>query len=430
MNSPIQSSGVGGKQKLRAALVLALAPLALLANGMRLGSQDAFATARGEAFVATADNPSAIYYNPAGLTQLAGTQARSGIYGIYLDPAFTPPAGAPNNGTTYHIRDQFAAVPQFFLSHSFADSRWSFGLGIYSPYGANVSWPQDTGFRAVATDAAIRYFRFNPVIALKLTPTLSLAGGALVDYANLELEQGLLPTERPFANSFRFNGEGWSAGYNVGLLWQPLEKISFGATLRSTTGFTLRGKTRIEQQPVIRPTAVLAEANYTFPLTAVLGVSFRPTPRWNLEFDADYTDWSSLGQIIIHQLSRPPFPVQRNIPVNLKWQPSWIFEVGATRACANDWQVSAGYLYNQNSVPDTFYTPLAADLDRHFFSLGAGHKGKRFDFDVAYQFGYGPARTVSGSSPASQPGFFAGQTADGTYKFISHAVFVTVGIHF
>ena len=416
--------------KIRAMFFLGLAPLALLANGMRLGSQDGFATARGEAFVATADNPSALYYNPAGLTQVEGTQARSGIYGIYLDPMFTPPADAANAGQTYHLHNQLAAVPQFFLSHTLRDSKWSFGLGIYSPYGATVSWPQDTGFRAVATDAAIKYFRFNPVVALKLTPSLSLAAGALLDYANLELEQGLLRTARPFGNFFRFNGDGCSAGYNVGLLWQPDEKIFFGATFRSSTEFTLRGKTRIEQQPVIQSTTVPAQADYEFPLTAVLGVSFRPTPKWNLEFDADYTDWSSLGQITIRQQSTPPFPVQQNIPVNLNWQPSWIFEFGATHYLDNDWHLSAGYLYNQNSVPDAFYSPLAADLDRHFFSLGAGHKGRRFDFDVAYQFGYGPARTVSGSMPSSQPGFFAGQTADGTYEFISHAMFVTVGIHF
>ena len=154
--------------KIFATFAIGLTPVALLANGMRLGSQDGFATARGEAFVATADNPSAVYYNPAGLTQLEGSQARSGIYGIYLDPAFTPPAGAPNAGQTYHIHDQLAAVPQFFLSQSFPDSKLSFGLGVYSPYGANVSWPQDTGFRAVATDAAIKYFRFNPVIALNI----------------------------------------------------------------------------------------------------------------------------------------------------------------------------------------------------------------------------------------------------------------------
>ena len=61
------------------------------ANGFRLASQDAFATARGEAFAATANNASAIYYNPAGITQITGTSLRSGLYSIYLDPTFQPP---------------------------------------------------------------------------------------------------------------------------------------------------------------------------------------------------------------------------------------------------------------------------------------------------------------------------------------------------
>src|SRR5271169_4226527 len=77
--------------KLLIAAALCGLPLTLSANGFRLADQDAFATARGEAFVATADNPSAIYYNPAGITQLQGGNLRSGIYGIYLDPSYHPP---------------------------------------------------------------------------------------------------------------------------------------------------------------------------------------------------------------------------------------------------------------------------------------------------------------------------------------------------
>src|ERR1017187_6716917 len=96
--------------RLIVAAVLSGLPLTLSANGFRLADQDAFATARGEAFVATADNPSAIYYNPAGITQLEGNNLRSGIYGIYLDPSYSP----PNSGNTYHIEKQLAAVPQLF----------------------------------------------------------------------------------------------------------------------------------------------------------------------------------------------------------------------------------------------------------------------------------------------------------------------------
>ena len=70
------------------ACAAALAPLSALALGIRIPDQDAAATARGEAFAATADNPSAIYYNPAGITQLDGQNIRLGFYGMDLGSHF------------------------------------------------------------------------------------------------------------------------------------------------------------------------------------------------------------------------------------------------------------------------------------------------------------------------------------------------------
>ena len=68
-------------------------------------------------------------------------------------------------------------------------------------------------------------------------------------------------------------------------------------------------------------------------------------------------------------------------------------------------------------------------MDRYFFSAGTGYKGKHFNFDIAYQLGYGPTHTVTGSTP-STPGQIAGQTANGNYDFFSSAVLVSVGWHF
>src|SRR5215210_5345061 len=48
----------------------ALVPSLALGLGIRIADQNPYATARGNAFTATADNPSAIYYNPAGISQL------------------------------------------------------------------------------------------------------------------------------------------------------------------------------------------------------------------------------------------------------------------------------------------------------------------------------------------------------------------------
>jgi long-chain fatty acid transport protein len=414
-------------------LLSGVSTLSVSGNGFRLDDQDAFATARGGAFVATADNASAVYYNPAGITQLEGYNFRGGLYGLYYDPTFTPPA--PRNTNTFHIENRWAAVPQFFATYTPDDWPVSFGLGVYSPYGGNIGWPQNTGFRSVALNGSLTYETINPVVALKLAPGLSIAAGVMVNYADMETEQGLLASEMP-TNFFRFGGNGWSVGYNLGVLWQPHEKISLGATFRSTATVRLNGHTEFEQYPLRRlglypATNSVAHEDFTFPLNMVVGISYRPTPKWNLEFDADYTDWSSFGIMNLYQQNPPRGSgIRTNTPVILKWQPSWIYEFGVTRYFDKGWHVSAGYAYDENSVPNAYYSPLAADLDRHLFSVGVGLRGKRFDLDVAYQLGYGPAHTVTGSKPSSTVTQISGQRADGTYDFISHAVMLTVGMHF
>jgi long-chain fatty acid transport protein len=159
-------------------------------------------------------------------------------------------------------------------------------------------------------------------------------------------------------------------------------------------------------------------------MSLVLGVSFRPTPNWNLEFNADYNGWNRLNTIVVRQDNT--FPVVPNdVPVNLHWEDSWYYEFGVTRYLGNGWSVSGGYILNENSVPTAFYTPLVPDQDRHFFSVGTGYAGEHFNLDVAYQYGYGPDRTVSGSAASA-----VGQSADGKYGFESHAVLVSAGWNF
>jgi long-chain fatty acid transport protein len=419
--------------RLLALMISGVLALKASANGFRLADQDAFATARGEAFVATADNPSAIYYNPAGITQLEGNELRGGLFGIYLDSTFSPPSSNPNHGHTYDNQDNLAAVPQIFYTYTPTNIPipMSFGLGVYAPYGGKSSWPQDTGFRSVAVGGSLTYVTINPVVAVKLPFDFSIGGGVMVNYANMDLDQGLRPTQTPLTNFFRFSGDGWSVGYNLGVLWQPIKQVSVGASFRSSATVTLDGSTEFEQQPFIPETHRPAQTDFQFPWTVVCGLSYRPTPKWNIEFDADYTDWSSFGSNTIHQAGQtPPFPVQRDVSLILNWQPSWMYEFGVTRYFDNGWHASAGFVYNENSVPNAYYTPLAADMDRYFFSAGAGYKGKHFNFDIAYQFGYGPTHTVTGSKPSSTPALASGQTANGNYDFISHAVSVSVGWRF
>jgi long-chain fatty acid transport protein len=400
-------------------------------TGFRVPDQDAFATGRGEAFVATADNASAIYYNPAGLTQLEGQNVRAGIYSIDLEPSYEAPSGG-----TFHNRNPFQVIPQLFYAAALKPEHLAVGLGIYSPFGLSVRWPQNTGFRTVATEAKLMYATINPVVAMRLLPNLSIGGGITINYANVDLQQGLVWPAQPL-DRFRFRGDGWDVGFNLGALWQPHEKVFVGAAFRSATTVGLGGHTEYFNNadfppgfvpplvPAFPKQRVGARADFPFPLTATVGISYRPSPKWNLEFDADYGGWNRLGTVMIRQASGFPGLLPQNLPLTLDWESSWYYEFGVTRYFQNGWHLSGGYIFNENSVPDAHYPPVVADLDRHFWSVGVGRRGKRYDFDIAYQFGYGPTRTVSGS--ALSP---AGQSADGKYEFFSHAVAVSFGVRF
>jgi hypothetical protein len=138
-----------------AALLLAVAAGtgSVFGLGIALPDQDAFATARGNAFVATANNPSAIFYNPAGISQLEGANVSLGAYGLVYSDRDTGPAGSIDSKT------QWEAVPQVFSTFSLPKYNLTFGFGTYSPYGLRMEWPSTAPFVLAGETGQINYLR-------------------------------------------------------------------------------------------------------------------------------------------------------------------------------------------------------------------------------------------------------------------------------
>jgi long-chain fatty acid transport protein len=383
-------------------------------HGFRLPDQDAQATARGEAFAATANNPSAIYYNPAGITQLRGHNVRAGVFGIALESTYENASGEDFDTT-----DKLHPVPNLFYTFSPEKFPLAFGLGAYSPYGLGTEWPEDTGFRSIALKSEMTYMTLNPVVAWRVLTNLSIAAGPQFNYSEIKLTRGATPY--PFNDRSLLRGDATSYSFNAGVLWQPTKQWSFGAAYRSETEMDYEGHTKVSFKvpPPGYPEFIdmAAEASLPFPQSVVLGVSFRPTEKWNLEFNVDWTDWDRVNTVNIHQA----------IPsaLVLNWESSLYYEFGLTRYFENGWHVSGGYIFNENSVPDATFNPLVPDLDRHFVSAGVGYQGSHFSVDLAYQFGFSEERTVRGSAISD-----VGQSADGKYGYLSHAFALSLGWRF
>ena len=379
--------------------------------GIRIPDQDPFAIARGNAFVATADNPSAVYYNPAGITQLEGLNASAGVYAITLGSTFTAPGGAK-----FDTKDEFDGLPQVYGTYSLGNLPLTVGAGIYSPYGLGLEWPDSTGFSALAREGRITYLTFNPVIAWKILPTLSIAAGPTLNYSEAKLSRA----PAPFVGEFKFKGDDTDVGFNLGLLWQPDPKLSFGASYRSPTTLDYSGHTNLViTAPFGLSNSGSAKASFHFPRNVIGGLSYRPTTNWNFEVDVDWTDWDSLNTVYLKSSSGT---VAQPLPFN--WRSSFLYEVGVTRYLGDGFQVSGGYIYSESSVPEWSFNPAVPDSDRHIFSLGVGKRYKKFHCDAAYQFAWGPSRNISNPSTAYNA------AANGSYEFFSHAITVSLGYTF
>jgi long-chain fatty acid transport protein len=247
-----------------------------------------------------------------------------------------------------------------------------------------------------------------------------VAAGATVNYGKAKLTRGVLAV----GDEFEFKGDGVAYGYNAGIMWNPHRMHHFGLTYRSATRIDFSGHSKLHTDPFTAATPFGpfvvpgidrredANASFDLPQNIVFGYSFRPTADWNFEFNLDWTDWDSLNTVTLHQPSG-------DVALPFNWQSSFFYEFGVTKKFDHGFQASLGYIYSENSVPNASFSPAIPDSIRHIFSAGVGQRYEHINWNLAYQYSYGPSRTVN-----------QGSIADGTYRFDSHAVTLTLGYNF
>ena len=91
-------------------------------------AQGTAAAARGNAFTATADDPSAVYYNPAGITQTEGLRNLLGVYSISLRSRVTLENHEDNNHFT-NTKNNWQIAPESYYTYHPNGKPVAFGLG-------------------------------------------------------------------------------------------------------------------------------------------------------------------------------------------------------------------------------------------------------------------------------------------------------------
>ena len=357
------------------------------AAGFQLSEQSAIQMGRAMAGAGiVGDDLSAVHYNPAGMTLLSGTRMQATGTWVAVNLDYEGDFGQSENG---RLKGQI--IPAGFITHQINDSLWA-GLGLTVPYGMGTEYGEGWEGKSRGTESMILTFDINPNLAWKVNEKLSVGGGISLQYAKAELGMGMGPMQ---AN---VKGDSWAWGWNVGLMFQPVETVRLGLAYRSNISHNADGHTTLNNVPVKTDNDLVLtnirsdmEVRIKTPDTITFSATWEATDALRLSGTARWSKWSNFHSLDVQNLDLAG-PQFSSTVVENNWDDTWFFSVGADYKLNGQWTIRGGVAYDQGPVENQYRMAVIPDTDRVWFSGGASYKytdNLTFDFGATYIKGVG-----------------------------------------
>jgi long-chain fatty acid transport protein len=416
------------------ALLLAALPAAAHAAGYGLYEQGARALGQAGAFTARADDPSAIFFNPAGLSRSGGKSFLLSPNLIVFKAQFAGVDPSPGFGVHERTKTKYF-VPFAAYYAQGVGRRFAAGLGVYNAYGLEVEWQSPAAYtgRFISIHSRIAPYSFVPTVAWAPSDRLRVGAGANLVLSSVRLVRHLAAFD-PLAGKAQDIGlvglrsdADFGAGMNAGVQWEPTARVKLGATYRGRVTIDYRGLADFRQTATDDPAfdAVVAATfppdqafttRIAFPAQASLGVAWQSSPSWAFEADVNATQWSSFDRLALH-FDRSP-ALDEDVPED--WKDVLNVRVG-TEYRKGKWSYRAGYYFDRSPQPVESVGPLLPDTDRHGITLGLGARGKHTTVDLYALVLITPDRSTEGRN---RDGY------DGTYSTGTFVTGMSLGFDF
>lgn len=358
------------------------------------------------------DDASTLFFNPASMTRLPGSNLSLGAHVIHANtdiknvsaeynpknPALGPSPGAglaglPISGKTKDDLGLTAVVPTGAISHQYSDKVW-FGFTVNAPFGLETEYSDNWAGRYHAIKSELLTINLNPSIAFKLHDFATIGFGVSALYADGELTNaadvglgaalqgapipGWVPGSNTFDSKAKLTGDDWGYGYNFGLLLEPSKYTRFGVHYRSKIDLTLDGDVKLSG-PVANSKRD-AKLDITLPDSVSVSGYQAITDRWAVMADVTWTQWSRIQTLDIKIDDG-----SQSVAV-WDYEDTTRFAIGTEYRYSQNWMLRTGVAFDESPVPSASKrSPRVPDADRTWFSLGATwHYTPTLSFDFGY----------------------------------------------
>ena len=363
--------------------VALIASTSVQAAGFALIEQSA--SGMGSAFAgaaAIAEDASTIFFNPAGMTYIEGTQAVSALH--LISPNFEFKNNGSVSGAGRPLGDEgpdagdIAFVPNLYWVTDI-NSSVKFGVGINAPFGLKTEYDDQWIGRFQAVKSEVKTININPSLAFKVNEQLSLGFGVSAMWAQAELtRQFNTGAAEP---DIKIKGDDWGFGFNLGAIYQATADTRFGLAYRSKVKQEIEGESKFDGAGPLNSDIT---ARVDLPESFSASVFSRANDKWDVMADVTWTKWSRFKELRIKFDSVVPDSVTQE-----EWNNSMRYSLGVHYHYSDAIKLRAGLAYDESPVNDEFRTARIPGNDRKWVSLGAGYQmspASRFDVGYSHLF--------------------------------------------
>ncbi len=385
------------RKALSSLLALLLLAVASYGNGLNLNGVGAKAIAMGGAFVGLADDYSAAFWNPAGLTYLDSTAVA--LYATDIIPSASYKLDLLGIDARSKKEGVMAGMLAFYNR---IDEDLITGIAIYVPSGLQIKWDPTqltplTAGKQFTWESRIYTIAFSPVIAYRYSDWLSLGAAMNIYYGKMDMKMGTI-LMGSIPSQYSSSGSGYAVGATLGIMIEPIDLLQIGLTVRTPYKLSLSGETEIEAlgQLGYSPSSGW-DSSITFPWWIAGGIAFFPTEDLTLTFDLQWTGWSSLKEIT-YDYDDPVWHVMFEATGANKFELDWASKLqirfGAEYYLTDEIAVRAGYYHDPAPAPEKTLNILLPSITYNAFTFGAGYVGESFSVELAGEVLLGIRRTA------------------------------------
>jgi long-chain fatty acid transport protein len=357
--------------------------------GFALYEAGARGNALGGAMVGRADDPSALFFNPAGITQLPGVQTLAGATAIMPSTDVTIQS-ALGSTTTSSVNNTWVP-PHVYLTYQATNSVW-LGLAVFSPFGLGTEFNENWPGRYNSYKAVIQTMNINPNIAFKVNDQISVAAGLDFMYFDLTLKNKIyLPGYSDVDSSLK--GDSVGVGMNFAIHYKPSDWMKLGLAYRSQVAQNVSGDAKFAKQNDVANspynsyfTNTKANGYITLPDELFFGTAFYPIKKLSVEVGGIWTHWGTYNALTVEYAN--PVAGQTTVSKDKSWHDVWRLFLGIEHNTTDWMDLRAGFVWDQEPSDNGHVDYLVPANDRYLFSFGPGFHWRNWTFDISYTYLY------------------------------------------